>query len=131
MTQSTLTRPGGLGGYGLMACGEKKSCFGTESRIELKPVGKFSHSAECRYLHKEKGPLKSASQGLLKDPYSGPSRFRRVPWFLNHLPATQEKTSIFDFTPLSPLSNFAAFGDPLTVKYIEMIHADFFYLFIY
>ena len=94
-----------------MACGEKKSCFESESRIELKPVGK------CIYLHKEKGPLKSASQGLLKDPYSGPWRFRQVPWFLNHLPATQEKTIIFDFTPL-----------PLVVTYIEMFQADFSYL---
>ena len=28
-------------------------------------------------------------------------------------------------------SNFAAFGDPLIVKYIEMFRADFSYLFIY
>ena len=28
-------------------------------------------------------------------------------------------------------SNFAAFGDPLKVKYIEMFHADFSYLCIY
>ena len=28
-------------------------------------------------------------------------------------------------------SNFAAFGAPLTVKYIEMFHADFSYLSIY
>ena len=28
-------------------------------------------------------------------------------------------------------SNFAAFVDPLTAKYIEMFHADFSYLYIY
>ena len=28
-------------------------------------------------------------------------------------------------------SNYAAFGDPLKVKYIEMFHADFSYLSIY
>ena len=28
-------------------------------------------------------------------------------------------------------SNFVAFGDPLTVEYIEMFHADFSYLYIY
>ena len=28
-------------------------------------------------------------------------------------------------------SNFAAFGDPLKVEYIEMFHADFSYLSIY
>ena len=28
-------------------------------------------------------------------------------------------------------SNFAAFGDPLKVKYIKMFHADFSYLSIY
>ena len=28
-------------------------------------------------------------------------------------------------------SNFAAFGDPLNVKYIEIFHADFSYLSIY
>ena len=29
------------------------------------------------------------------------------------------------------LSNFAPFKDPLTVKYIEMFHADFSYMSIY
>ena len=48
--------------------------------------------------------------------------------------------SIFHY-PINPItpggagfrtpSNFAAFGDPLTVKYIAMFHADFSYLSIY
>ena len=45
----------------------------------------------------------------------------------NNLFATLPGGGGFFRTP----SNFTAFGDPLKVKYMEMFHADFSYLFIY
>ena len=58
---------------------------------------------------------------------------------LNYKILQERQVSFIEFNPsthgvgsLGPRpSNFEAFEDPLTVKYIEMFHADFSYLSFY
>ena len=42
-----------------------------------------------------------------------------------------KEISYISFDPIRTARNFAPFWDPLTVKYIEMFHADFSYKSIY